>query len=87
MEFATATVVMKTNRSALRRSPVLEVIYTTRLYRNSNLMKTNCAVFAVYTRCNGTGQCVYTRQLCDGVDDCLNGWDESMEACGDIEGM
>jgi len=38
-----------------------------------------------YARCGGvspTGYCIGQFQLCDGVNDCGNNWDEKPEICG-----
>ena len=35
-----------------------------------------------YTRCgNESAQCITVVSLCDGLQDCVNGWDESAESC------
>ena len=38
--------------------------------------------FLDYTRCgNESAQCITVASLCDGLQDCVNGWDESAESC------
>ena len=35
-----------------------------------------------YTRCgDGSGQCIKVVSKCDGIQDCVNGWDEAEELC------
>ena len=35
-----------------------------------------------YTRCgNESGQCIKVVSKCDGILDCINGWDEEEERC------
>ena len=34
-----------------------------------------------YSRCEGSAQCIFTSRVCDGIQDCVNGWDESQALC------
>ena len=44
----------------------------------------NCELFIHlgYTRCgDDSAQCISEDSQCNGVNDCLNGWDEQMSLC------
>ena len=39
-------------------------------------------IFIDYTRCgNESAQCIKVVSRCDGIQDCVNGWDEEEEQC------
>ena len=39
-------------------------------------------LFSDFTRCGTeSGQCIHMSDMCNGIRDCVNNWDEAVEQC------
>ena len=71
----------KCTRTAWKNS-VLNVITKNNLFFSLPLTIILFGKISAYVRCgNESGQCIRVINRCNGVKDCVNGWDEDINTC------